>query len=112
MSDRDFAHFKNMYKFAGRVENRISDVSLETFLADEYLQDSILYAIGHIGESANEISEETKAHYHSILWNALIGIRNRVFHSYEDVDMSIVYKAAKEHTPVLIEQLQRILGHD
>ena len=110
MNDRDFAYFKNMYKFAKRIQRRIEDTSLETFLADDDLQDSVLYAIGHIGENANAISEETRDKYHDILWNALIGIRNRVFHSYEDVDMSIVYKAVKEHTPKLIEQLQKIIG--
>ena len=110
MNDRDFTHFERMYKFAKRVESRIAGVGLETFLSDEHMQDSILYAIGHIGENANEISEEAKEKYHFVLWNAIIGIRNRVFHSYDDLDMAIVYKAAKEHTPKLIKQLQSILG--
>ena len=49
MNDRDFAHFESMYKFAKRIQRRIEGVSLETFLVDDDLQDSVLYAIGHIG---------------------------------------------------------------
>ena len=110
MNDRDFAYFERMLTFAKRVERRIVGVSLETFLEDEDVQDLVLYAIGQIGESANAISDETRDKYHDILWNALIGIRNRVFHSYEDIDMQIVYEAAKEHTPKLITQLRSITG--
>jgi len=110
MRDRDFTYFERMYEFAKRVERRIAEVSLCTFLEDEDIQDLILYAIGQIGENANAISEEERDRHHDILWNALIGIRNRVFHSYGDIDMRIVYEAAKEHTPKLIAQLQPIIG--
>ena len=110
MRDRDLTYFERMYEFAKRVERRIAEVSLETFLEDEDIQDLILYAIGQIGENASAISEEERDKHHDILWNALIGIRNRVFHSYGDIDMQIVYEAAKEHTPKLIAQLQSIVG--
>jgi len=110
MNDKDLSHFKQMHKFAKRVERRIADVSLEVFLEDEDIQDLILYAIGQIGENANEISEEAREKYPDILWNALIGIRNRVFHSYGDIDMQIVYEAATEHIAKLINQLLLILG--
>jgi uncharacterized protein with HEPN domain len=99
-----------MLNFAKRIERRITGVSLKTFLEDEDIQDAILYAIGHVGEYANAVSEEARAKHYDILWNALIGIRNRVFHAYGDVDIQIVYEAAVEHTPKLIAQLQLLLG--
>ena len=110
MKDRDFTYIERMYVFAKRVERRIAEVSLESFLEDEDIQDLILYAIGQIGENANAISDEERERHNDILWDALIGIRNRVFHSYGDIDMKIVYEAAKEHTPKLISQLQSIIG--
>jgi uncharacterized protein with HEPN domain len=76
-----------MLEFAKRVKRRIFGVSLDTFLEDEDVQDLILYAIGQIGENANEISEKERDKHHDILWNSLIGIRNRVFHSYGDISV-------------------------
>ncbi|MCL2055325.1 MAG: DUF86 domain-containing protein [Oscillospiraceae bacterium] len=110
MNDRDFAYFESMYMFAKRVERRIEGVSLELFLEDEDIQDLVLFAIGHIGEKANSISLEERERHHNIFWNELIGIRNRIFHSYEDVNMQIVYEAATEHIPKLILQLKSIIG--
>ena len=109
MNDRDLTCFEYMLNFAKRVERRISGVSLERFLDDMDIQDSVLYAVGHIGEYANSISEETRAKHHDILWSSLIGLRNRVFHSYGVIDMQIIYEVAVEHTPKLIEQLQKVL---
>ena len=34
MRDRDLTYFERMYEFAKRVERRIAEVSLETFLED------------------------------------------------------------------------------
>ena len=110
MNERDLSLLRHMYNFAKRVERRIVGVSLEIFLENEDVQDSILFAIGHIGEHANSVSEETRDKYHDILWNELIGIRNRVFHTYGDIDMQIVYEAVKEHTPKLITQLRSVIG--
>ena len=110
MNDRDLSLLRHMYNFAKRVERRIVGVSLEIFLENEDVQDSILFAIGHIGEHANSVSEDTRDKYHDILWNELIGIRNRVFHSYGDIDMRIVYKVAVTNAPQLIKQLETIDG--
>ena len=110
MNDRDLTYLKYMHEFAKRVERRIANVSLESFLENEDVQDSVLFAIGHIGEFANKVSDETRNKYHDILWNELVGIRNRIFHSYGDISMSIVYNVASTSTSQLIRQLEAIDG--
>ena len=110
MKDRDLYHLKQMYDFSKRIKRRINGVSLETFIDDVDVQDSILYAIGHLGENANAVSEETQSEFRDILWNELIGIRHRVFHSYGDISMRIIYKVATDSNPILIKQLEAIEG--
>ena len=107
---RDLIYLRYMHEFAKRVERRILGVSLEAFLENEDVQDSILFAIGHIGEFANKVSDETRDKYHDILWNELVGIRNRIFHSYGDVNMRIVYNIASINTAQLIRHLESIAG--
>jgi len=109
MNERDLNSLKNMLMFAERINNRIANISLEQFLDNEEKQDLILYPLGQLGENANRASEELREKYHEILWNPIISIRNRIFHSYEDINMSIVYQAAIDHIPVLIKQLKNIL---
>jgi len=112
MNERDLCSLKNMLMFAERINSRIKNLSLDQFLENVEKQDLILYPLGQLGENANRVSEELRQKYHEILWNPIIGIRNRIFHSYEDINMSIVYQAAIDHTPVLINQLKKILLQD
>ena len=109
MASKDTDHLQRMLNFSIRIMRRIEGVTAEEFLADDDLQDMILYAIGQVGENANAISDIYKDSNPNILWDALVGIRNRVFHSYGDIDMKIVYEAAVGHIPILIRQLENIL---
>ena len=109
MNELDFECIRLMLEFCERVQRRIKGVDLDTFLDNEDLQDSVLYAVGQIGENANKVSESARELYHDILWNQIIGIRHRVFHSYGNVDMSIIYEVVVEHMPKLAKQLRRII---
>jgi len=109
MQDRDYALLLQMLEFSKRIKRRTTGITINDFLGNDDLQDMILYAIGQVGENANAVSDKIRETYPDILWNAVIGIRNRVFHSYGDIDMTIVYEAVIGHTPVLIQQLEEIL---
>jgi len=37
------------------------------------------------------------------------GIRNRLVHEYDEIDLAIVWKTSREEVPALIAQLQKIL---
>jgi len=110
MVDKDIDHLKRMLDFSIRIIRRIDGITAEDFLANDDLQDMVLYAIGQVGENANAVSDICKNVNADILWDALTGIRNRVFHSYGDIDMTIVYEAAVNHIPKLICQLKNILN--
>ena len=110
MNERDVNYVKNMLMFAERVRDRVKQISLEEFITDIDKQDLILYPLGQIGENAGRVSEETRDKFHEILWNPIIGIRNRIFHSYEDIDMRLVYNAAVQHILELIQQLRHVLN--
>jgi uncharacterized protein with HEPN domain len=110
MNERDINYIKNMLMFAERVRTRIEQISIDEFISDIDKQDLILYPLGQIGENAGNVSDEARDKYHDIHWNPIIGIRNRIFHSYEDIDMRMVYNAAFQHIPELISQLNHIVN--
>jgi uncharacterized protein with HEPN domain len=109
MTDKDREHLARMLEFSRRIQRRICGVSLEAFIEDSDVQDMVLYAIGQVGENANAVSDDIREAHPDLLWNAVIGIRNRVFHSYGDIDMTLVYEAAVDHTPLLVQQLEKII---
>jgi len=63
-----------------------------------------------IGEAARRISPETTATHPQVPWAQLIGLRNRLIHGYDSVDMGIVWQILREDLPRLIEDLRAIPG--
>lgn len=47
--------------------------------------------------------------YNTIPWNSIRGMRNRIVHDYENVDLSVLWGTIKESLPNLKDQLKDII---
>jgi len=97
--------------FAHRISKRTDNLTREKFIADVDIQDAILYALGQMGEKANALSDAFKENHPSEEWYSLIGLRNRLFHSYEDIDLDNVYEMAKNDVDGIIVFINSLLNH-
>ncbi|MCC6893299.1 MAG: DUF86 domain-containing protein [Anaerolineae bacterium] len=70
---------------------------------------AVVRAIEVIGEAAARVTEETRNTYPNILWKNIIGMRNRIVHNYNNVNLDIVWQVASENLPQLELQLVAIL---
>ena len=95
--------------FAKKTHIRMSEVTLESFLNDEFLQDAVLYCLGQIGETASRVSDDEQEKYPEVFWNQMIGLRHRIFHDYQALNFSIVYEITQEPIIQLITILETLL---
>ena len=102
MNDKDRSLLTGMLDFAQRVSRRTANLTNEMFMADSDMQDAILYALGQLGEKANGLSSDFIEKYPSEEWYSLIGLRNRLFHSYDDINLDMVYDMAKNDIDSII----------
>ena len=84
-------------------------VSRDEFLANAQLQDSVIRRIEIIGEAAGRLSSAFREgrRHPEIPWARIRGMRNRMIHGYEDIDMDIVWDTVEQHIPRLISQIER-----
>ena len=47
--------------------------------------------------------------YSNIEWNMIKGLRNRIVHDYENVDLSVLWGTIKESLPDLQDKLKDII---
>jgi uncharacterized protein with HEPN domain len=59
--------------------------------ADELLAYAVIRALEIIGEAGSKVTKETRNLYPQIAWRNIIGMRNRIIHEYNDVDLDIVW---------------------
>ena len=89
----------------------VSGTSLRQYTgADNYaLRAATERFIAIVGEAAQQVSDELKAQHPDVLWRQIAGMRNHLIHGYMTTEDEIVWRAAVEYTPHLLEQLEEIL---
>jgi uncharacterized protein with HEPN domain len=61
------------------------------FIANVQLQDSVIRRLLVIAEAARRVSETTRKTLPNISWQEINGMRNRLVHEYDDVNLNIVW---------------------
>lgn len=72
------------------IEEYVSDVSEEVFLADIGTQDKVIRRLSIVGEAASQLPEEFRTAHAGIKWKEIIGMRNFLIHEYFGVTLSEV----------------------
>jgi len=62
-----------------------------------------------VGEAANRVSKARQKQLSQISWPLVIGMRNRLIHGYDAVDLDIVWRTVTEELPILITILEGII---
>lgn len=73
--------------------------------------EATVFNLMQIGELAKtSLSDDTKEQIISIPWRQIYGMRNRIVHGYDGVNMLIVWETVSEDIPQLNRELAKILG--
>jgi uncharacterized protein with HEPN domain len=63
-----------------------------------------------VGEAAAHVSEENRRQWADIPWTGVVGLRNRLIHGYDRVDLDILWDIINADLPELIAQLESVLA--
>lgn len=74
------------------------------------LQYAVIRRLLIIGEASNRISETTQQSSPIIPWRLIKGMRNRLVHEYDDLDLDTVWETVKTSLPILIVELEKIVS--
>ena len=69
---------------------------------------ALLKSIEIVGEAAARVGNDTRAKYPALPWADMIGMRNRLVHTYFDIDLSLLWTTVSDDLPVLIQELEII----
>lgn len=78
------------------------------FLADLKTQSAVLHQLVLLGEAVRRLSEEFRAAHPAVPWHRIIGMRNRLIHEYDRVDLEQVWETVTTHVPDLIAELEPV----
>jgi uncharacterized protein with HEPN domain len=103
--DRDLAHIADIVQSAHAIQRFVADIDQATFLADDLRQSAVLYQLTLIGEACRRVSATFREAHPEVQWPAIIGLRNRIVHEYDDVDLDSVWTVVSKDLPELMVAL-------
>ncbi len=111
MVNKDHVVLKKIYSHINAVLKYCADCNeLDDFEGNSMLSEACVFNLMQIGELAKtSLSSEAKTEIVSIPWKQIYGMRNRIVHGYDGVDMSIVWDTIKNDLPLLKEELKKFL---
>ncbi|MEO1209021.1 MAG: HepT-like ribonuclease domain-containing protein [Cyanobacteria bacterium J06638_20] len=80
--------------------------SEDEFLSNIQLQDAVIPQLLSIAEAARRASETTQQRLSQVSWQEINGMRNRLVHEYDAVNLSIVWNTIQIDVPGLIVNLK------
>ena len=78
-------------------------------LQNRMMQLALTRLIEIIGEAANRVSAKTQERYSHVPWSEIIGMRNRMTHGYDNLDLEILFDTVAHDLPNLVIMLDEIL---
>ena len=107
--DRDAPHVLDIAASARLVRSYVEGVTREDFMRDVQLQDSVIRRLEIAGEAAGRVSAQFRERHPAIPWVRMFGMRNRVVHGYDAVDLDIVWTTARERIPELLALIEPLI---
>jgi len=88
--------------YAVRALSYIDQVPHDEFMSNLAVQDQTLRCLTVIGEAARRTPEEIRARFPGIPWAQMVGMRNRLTHEYDGIDMQTVWLTVTEDVPIIL----------
>lgn len=79
---------------------------------DRKLELALVRLVEVVGEAASRISREDQARYPSIPWPQVTGMRHRLIHGYDTIDLQVLWDTVTDDLPPLIAALEAVVGPD
>ena len=109
MKSKDRIIIQKMITYIDDVQKYVDGLEAKDFLDDKKTITACAFTVSQIGELVKELTDEPINKYPNIPWNSIKGMRNRIVHDYDNVDLSVLWGTIKESLPQLKDELKEIL---
>lgn len=92
-----------------KIRKYTRGVTKDEFIKNGMVVDAVIRNLEIIGEASSKLSPAFRREQAKIEWRKIIGMRNRIIHSYDTVDHAIIWDVIKHDLPGLESNLKKII---
>lgn len=109
MNDRDIRSVRKIIDYIDDVINYCDGLSKSEFFEDEKTVNACAFCVMQIGEIIRDISDNFINSHSNIPWHSIRGMRNRIVHDYDNIDLTILWNTINDSLPELKNDFMKIL---
>ena len=106
---RDKAVLMDIAQAARLILEFKKEMDKQTFLKDIKTQSAILHQLMVMGEAVKRVSQEFRVQHPEVPWALMAGMRDKLIHGYDIVDLDQVWKTADVDVPDLLSLIRPLL---
>jgi uncharacterized protein with HEPN domain len=106
----DMVRLRHMLDHAREAVSLIQGKQREDLGRERLLELSLVRLIEIVGEAAARVSPKGRRTFQGIPWKEVIGMRNRLIHGYDQVDLDVLWDTIEDDLPPLILRLETSLN--
>ena len=108
----DMIRLQHMLDHAKEAIELIAGKDKAELQRDRVLELALIRLIEIVGEACAKVSSSTQLKYPSIPWPQIIGMRSRLIHGYDSVDLDVLWDTIEVDLPPLVDVLDKIIGQN
>jgi uncharacterized protein with HEPN domain len=104
----DTTNIRHMLEAAEKLQRFSAGRTRADLETDELLALGLVRLLEIIGEAATRVTDDTRRNNAAVPWAQMIGMRNRLIHGYDVIDLDILWRTITDDVPALVCALEKI----
>ena len=110
MTNEYLDYVEDILDAMSKAEILLEGFTFEQFEVDFRTNFAVVRALEIVGEATKRLPDSLRQKYPDIPWRGMAGMRDRIIHAYDTVDLEIVWDVVKKDIPEITPRLQKILS--
>lgn len=106
---RDPAYLLDIATVCSNIAELMEGATKQQFLTEKRIHFSVVYEIAILGEIVKSLSPEFRETHPKIPWKQIAGMRDKLIHDYNQVDLNLTWQVANSQIPNLLEFILPLL---
>jgi uncharacterized protein with HEPN domain len=106
---RDDATLLDLERAARLAREFVRELDVAAFRSDLKTQSAVLHQLLVLGEAAKRLTPEFRAKHAQYPWPLIAGMRDKLIHHYDVVDLDVVWDTIDKDLPALLNFIEPLL---
>ena len=97
-----------MINYVEKILKYTDGMKYSEFESKDMVVEACVFNLSQLGELANKVDKDFQKIHNTIPWREAYGLRNRIVHDYEGVNLKLVWEIISDDLPELKQMLLEI----